>query len=201
MLALADFADRLGALAESGAHRLKVVAIDGHSSSGKTTLSGRLGLLMPGAAVLHTDDIAWHHSLFDWRDLLVDGFLTPLRSGADVSYRPPPWDERGRPGAVEIAGATRFLLLEGVGSSRRDLVDLLDAAVWVETDEPERLRRDDGRIEAGEITREVYDGWMAVENPFLAADRPWRRADVLVAGNSPLPHDRNSQIVVRADWA
>ena len=66
----------------------------------------------------------------------------------------------------------------------------------METDEPERARRDEERIAAGEVTREVYDSWMAVEDPFIAADQPWTRAVAVVAGNSPLPHDPVAEVVV-----
>ncbi|MET0694745.1 MAG: hypothetical protein ABWY56_12505 [Propionibacteriaceae bacterium] len=196
VLTVADVAEAVGALAATGPHRVKLIAVDGHSASGKTTVAGRLAAELPRAAVLHSDDIAWHHSLFDWRELLVVGVLEPLRAGLAVSYRPPPWDERERPGSIEVPQGTELLFLEGVGASRLDLVDLLDAAIWVETDEPTRLLRDDDRIAAGEVTKEIFDSWMAVENPFLAADRPWTRADVVVAGNSPLPHDRETELVV-----
>jgi hypothetical protein len=190
-------ADRAG----RGPHPVALIAVDGHSASGKTTLARRLAAVLPRSAVLHSDDIAWHHSLFDWRELLVDGVLRPLWAGRDVDYRPPPWVERGRTGSIQLPAGTETVILEGVGASRRDLTDLIDAAVWVETDEPERARRDEERIAAGEVTREIYDSWMAVENPFIAADRPWTRADAVVAGNSPLPHDPTTQVVVSRDPA
>ena len=82
--------------------RAVVLAVDGRSSGGKTTLAGRLRDVVPGAAVVHTDDIAWWHSRFGWDDLLIDGVLRPVRAGRPVAYRPPAWDERQRPGAVEV---------------------------------------------------------------------------------------------------
>ncbi|HYP43909.1 MAG TPA: hypothetical protein VEQ66_01765 [Propionibacteriaceae bacterium] len=193
------FAGRLaaGAAAGSAGPGPRLIAVDGHSASGKTTLAERLAGCLPMAAVLHSDDLAWHHSVFDWRPLLVDGVLAPLRAGRPVNYRPPAWEERGRPGAIELPAGLELLILEGVGASRSDLSDLIAASVWVETDEPERVRRDDERIAAGEVTREIYDSWMAVENPFISADRPWSRADAVVAGNSAVPHDPLAEVVVR----
>ena len=52
-------------------HRPVVLAVDGRSSSGKTTLAGRLRDVVAGSAVVHTDDIAWWHSRFGWADLLT----------------------------------------------------------------------------------------------------------------------------------
>ena len=196
VLSLQELAAELGDRAGRGEHPAGLIAVDGHSASGKTTLAQRLATALPHAAVLHSDDLAWHHSVFDWRELLVDGVLRPMWAGQVVDYRPPPWVERGRSGSIQLPAGTQIVILEGVGASRRDLTDLLDAAVWVETDEPERAHRDEERIAAGEVTREVYESWMAVENPFIAADRPWTRADAIVAGNSPLPHDRVSEVVV-----
>jgi hypothetical protein len=40
-------------------HRPVVLAVDGRSSSGKTTLAVQLQGVVAGSAVVHTDDIAW----------------------------------------------------------------------------------------------------------------------------------------------
>src|SRR5690349_12329173 len=72
-----------------------IVAIDGRSSSGKTTLAARIAAAVPDSRVVHTDDIAWHHAVLDWAGLLADGVLRPFRSGRTVSYRPPQWDRHG----------------------------------------------------------------------------------------------------------
>jgi len=39
--------------------RPAVLAIDGRSNNGKTTLADRIRELVPGSVVIHTDDIAW----------------------------------------------------------------------------------------------------------------------------------------------
>ena len=41
---------------------------------------------------IHIDDLAWHHSSFNWGQLLIDHILTPLRrNGPPISYRPDAW--------------------------------------------------------------------------------------------------------------
>jgi len=42
-----------------------VLAIDGRGGSGKTTIAERIRAAVPGAAAVHTDDVAWNHSFFD----------------------------------------------------------------------------------------------------------------------------------------
>jgi uridine kinase len=176
--------------------RAPVVAVDGRSSSGKTTLARRLQHAIPGAATIHTDDIAWWHSCFDWADLLVDGVLEPLRSGRPVAYRPPAWDERDRPGAIEVAATAPLIIVEGVGAGRRELAGLLDGVLWVESAPEVRLARDRVRIADGEIDQESYSRWMQEEEPFVADQRAWERAFAVVAGSPELPFDATTEVVL-----
>jgi hypothetical protein len=88
-------------------HRPVVLAVDGRSSSGKTTLAGRLRDVVAGSAVVHTDDIAWWHSRFGWADLLIDGVLLPARAGQPVTFRPPPVGPAPAPGGDPGPGRLR----------------------------------------------------------------------------------------------
>jgi hypothetical protein len=175
-----------------------VVGVGGRSSSGKTTLAGRLAAEMTGAVVLHTDDIAWREAVLDWDELLLRGVLEPVRRGGPVAYRPPKWDEYDRAGAVEVPRGTRVLIVEGVGATRQTLVPAIDAAVWMQADHGVLKQRNQGRIAAGEITAADYRAWMAEEDPFLLADRAWERATVVVAGTPELPYDAQNDVVVGA---
>lgn len=179
----AELVDRLG----PGRH---VIALDGRGGAGKSTLAGRWAACLPDTAVVSTDDIAWNHSMFGWADAMVDGVLRPFREGSAVSYRPPGWVRHGREGAVEVADTVRLLIIEGVGASRRELADWLDAACWVQSDFAEAERRGLARdIASGvngdaEATTAFWHFWMAEELPFFARDRPWERADLILAGTS-----------------
>ena len=102
-----------------------ILAVDGRSGSGKSTVAALLHRSAPASAIVHTDDVAWHHSFFDWSDLLVEGILKPLRNGRAVSYRPPGWDKRGRPGAIEVA-AGLDLVNRGRGRGQQDRGHALD---------------------------------------------------------------------------
>jgi len=159
--------------------RPRVLAVDGRSGSGKSTLVARLAATVPGTAVVHTDDVAWHHDFFDWADLLLDGVLVPWRAGRDVAYRPPPWEVRSRPGAITVPSGAPLLVVEGVGAGRRAFAPYLDALVWVQTDRAVATRRGLER-DGGDVA--FWDEWEARERPFLAADRPWARADLVVNG-------------------
>jgi len=178
----AQLAARLAELV--GPTRPALVAIDGHSSSGKSTLASRLAAILPRAAVVHTDDVAWHHSVLDWGDLLVTGIVEPVRAGRAVAYRPPAWDERERAGAIEVPAGVDWLLVEGVGVSRAELAPQFHAVVYVDTDPEVRAARDAVRVAAGEISPASYADWMRQEDVHFAADRPQERADLVVRGDS-----------------
>jgi len=182
----------------SADHPPIVLAVDGRSSGGKTTLAARLQDAVPGSAVVHTDDIAWWHSRFGWADLLIDGILIPARAGRPVSYRPPQWDERQRPGAIEVPADCPLLIIEGVGAARRESAHLTDAAIWVQADEPETERRNLARVgqPGGSPTVQHMRDWMAEEIPFLASQRPWEHASLFACGTPQILFDPASELVI-----
>ena len=173
-----------------------LLAIDGRSANGKTTLAQRIARAVPGCSIVHTDDIAWWHSRFGWDDLLIEGIIEPLLSGHNISYQPPAWSARGRTGAIDIPAAADVVIVEGVGAGRSSLVPWLDAVIWVQSDLDVSEHRDAARVEAGEVDLQGYHDWMAEEVPFLAAERTWERADVVVSGSSHIAHNPDSEVIV-----
>jgi hypothetical protein len=60
---------------------------------------------------------------------------------------------------------------------------------------------DQSRLVAWDVVRlarhvAFWDGWEAEEAPFLDRDRPWERADVIVAGSPVRDHDPDHEVVV-----
>lgn len=182
---------------EGGPERPFVIAVDGRSASGKTTLAEALSGHVPGSVVVHTDDVAWHHSFFDWGELMREGVLEPLRGGQAVSYRPPAWENRGRSGAITVPAGCPAVFVEGVGSGRRELMPWIDALVWVQSDRDRAEEIGIARDGGDQAARDFWVEWMAAEDEFLDEDRPWERADVIVAGNGDtVAHDPTAEVVV-----
>jgi uridine kinase len=179
------------ATAAPGRHP-RVLAVDGRGGSGKSTLAGRLRREAARSALLHTDDLAWHEPLFGWGHLLAR-VLEPLRRGEPVRFRPPAWAQHGRQGAIEVRGGLDVVIVEGTGASQREVAALVDAAIWVQADFGEAERRGIERDVAEgvngdrEQTVAFWHGWMAAELRFLDEQRPWERADVIVAGTPTIP--------------
>ena len=180
-----ELAVRVRALLPTEKHAL--VLVDGRSGSGKSTFAERLARLLDGA-VVHSDDIAWHHDPIHWVDVLVDNVIAPWRRGEAVGFRPPGWVVQGRPGRVDVPPRP-VLIVEGVGAGRSELAARAELVVWVQSDRDEARRRGLRRdVELGRTPKEAeafWDEWMRAEEPFLAADRPWSRASLIVNGTPP----------------
>ncbi|TYP84894.1 uridine kinase family protein [Blastococcus xanthinilyticus] len=176
--------------------RPRIVAIDGRGGAGKSTLVQRLLAHVPRSAVVHTDDVAWHHSFFDWAGVLAEHVLEPLRRGAGVDFRPPSWVERGRPGSVVVPAGLETVWVEGTGVLRSGLAPLLDASVWVQVD-----RRDAGRRlldrdgDSPEQQRHVEE-WLREEHPFLLREQPWSSATLVLAGSPVVGHVPDTHVVL-----
>jgi hypothetical protein len=170
---------------------IAIVGIDGRSRSGKSTLAELVARASPTVAIVHTDDIAWHHSFFGWSDVLIANVLRPLRhSGAPLSYIPSPWTKRGRPGSIDVPAHARVVLVEGVGATRLELSEWLDASIWVQTDPAEAMRR---TVALDRDPPGFVEDWMREENAHLGADQPWTRANVVVSGEHPIGDSVHAQ--------
>jgi hypothetical protein len=187
------------------AGRPAVLAVDGRSNNGKSTLAARIGEVVSGAVVIHTDDIAWEHSRFGWADLLMDGILVPVHQGRPVSYRPPRWEEHGREGSIEVPAGCPLLIIEGVGAGRQEVAHLIDTLIWVQADERETERRAIARaanLPAADRANQAVDGapidsagWMAEEIPFNTTQRTWERADIIICSTPEIPYDPGTELV------
>jgi hypothetical protein len=116
-----------------------------------------------------------------------------------VSFRPPAWDARGRPGAIQVPVDTKLVLLEGVGVSRRSLAPFIDVSLWMQADAATARQRGLERDGGSKADIELWERWQAEERPFFAADRPWERAMAVICGTPGLVgvlHDPTRDLLV-----
>ncbi|NEC65131.1 hypothetical protein [Streptomyces sp. SID9727] len=176
MNGLALHAARLAALPPS-CGPVRLVAVDGHAGSGKSTFAGRLATALGGAPVLHLDDLATHEELFAWTGRLREQVTGPLSRGGPARYTPYDWTARTF-GPARTLEPAPVVLIEGVGAGRRALRPLLARLLWMDLPAEESWAR--GRRRDGPALRSFWDGWTAAETAHFSADpsRPW--ADALV---------------------
>lgn len=190
----AEFAQHLAAFATAkrdvrGARGPAIIAVDGRSGAGKTTLAGALCESVPNAVVVQADDLMWWEPMWQWSHLAIDGIFEPLRRGQDAHLVPPQWKERGRNGSIDVPQDCDLLILEGVGASQLPFREYLDAAIWVQSDYEVARERGLARDTASGSNGEAEDAaafwaeWQQSESLFLEADMPWVRADFIVEGN------------------
>jgi len=171
-----DLAHRLRRLPPS-CGPVRLVGVDGHAGSGKSTFAGRLAAALGGAPVLHLDDLATHDELFGWTDRLLGQVITPLGHGGTAHYAPYDWHTRrfGTPRALPPAPV---VLIEGVGAGRRAVRPFLARLLWMELPREESWAR--GRLRDGSEQRDFWDGWVDAEREHFAEDPSRPHADFLV---------------------
>ncbi|MFK0265318.1 uridine kinase [Streptomyces angustmyceticus] len=173
---LASLATRLHALPPS-CGPVRLIAVDGHAGSGKSTFAGRLAGELGGAPVVHTDDLATHEELFAWSGRFADQILRPLSRGGTARYGVYDWVRGGFTEERELAPAP-LVLVEGVGAGRRALRPYLAALLWMELASEHSWGR--GRLRDGPGLATFWSGWIPAERAHFAADPSRPYADFLV---------------------
>ncbi|MER7720233.1 hypothetical protein ABTX99_25400 [Streptomyces flaveolus] len=171
-----DLADRIRRLPPS-CGPVRLVGVDGHAGSGKSTFAGRLADSLGGAPVLHLDDIASHDELFGWTGRLLSQVVDPLRRGDTAHYAPYDWRTR-RFTAPRALPPAPVVLVEGVGAGRRDLRPRLALLLWMDLPSEEAWSR--GRARDGAEQRTFWDGWIPAERRHFADDPSRPFAHLLV---------------------
>ncbi|ATW47507.1 nucleoside/nucleotide kinase family protein [Streptomyces peucetius] len=170
-------ASRLRALPPS-CGPVRLVAVDGHAGSGKSTFAGRLALALgDDVPVLHLDDLASHAALFDWTGRMLRQVIEPLARGWDAAYTPYDWNLR-RFLAPRPLPAAAVVVVEGVGAGRRALRPYLAALLWMDRGAEESWAR--GRARDGAELFGFWDGWTAAETRHFSSDPSRPFADALI---------------------
>ncbi|GAA2275716.1 hypothetical protein GCM10010234_09210 [Streptomyces hawaiiensis] len=174
--AVRDLAARIRSLSPA-CGPVRLVGVDGHAGSGKSTFAEQLAAALDGAPVLRLDDVASHDALFDWTGRLLEQVIEPLTRGRTAHYAPYDWRARGF-GPPRSLPPAPVILVEGVGAGRRALRPHLALLLWMELPREEAWAR--GRSRDGEEQREFWDGWVPAERRHFADDPSRPFADLLV---------------------
>ncbi|MEU2940136.1 uridine kinase family protein [Nocardiopsis alba] len=167
---------------------VRIVAVEGRSGSGKSTVAERLraALVARGepAAVLTMEDLypGWA-GLSRASELLREWILLPLAEGRPVVWRRYDWERGGFgppiPGPPEEVAGGGTLVVEGCGSGTGVVGDLVDVLLWVEAPTSERERRLAAR-EDSDLYAPYRGMWARQEEDVYAVDPPRDRADLVV---------------------
>jgi hypothetical protein len=166
---------------------VRVLAIDGPSGVGKSTLAAEVvsALRAAGASVelVASDDFATWADPVSWWPCLVSGVLEPLSLGRPGRYRKMVWADRvPRLGPWVDVAVPEILVLEGVSTGRASMRPALSRLWWVDGPSPaellERAVARDGEADRGSLSEwQAFErGWFTVDNTRLHADHTVLRA-------------------------
>jgi uridine kinase len=156
----------------------RVLAIDGRSGAGKTSLAAVLAGQL-GAPVVSLERLygGWD-GLERGIDLLVFEVLQPLAAGQAALVPRYDWVARAwaKPTVLE---PPEVLIVEGVGAGARRAAAFESLLVWLEVPASTRKRRALDRD--GETFAPYWDQWAAQEDLMLARDRTPDRASIIIS--------------------
>ncbi|MDI3212158.1 aminodeoxychorismate synthase component I [Arthrobacter sp. AL12] len=158
-----------------------IIAIDGRSGAGKTTLAIELAARLREhhkVSLFHLEDIypGWN-GLAAGIERYVSTVLAPLHRGDPAEWVSWDWNAHDD-GATRTTQPAEIVLVEGVGAAAEAARPFLAAAVWA--DSPEHDRRSRALARDGESYEPFWDEWAAQELAWLAGDDVPARADVRV---------------------
>jgi uridine kinase len=165
--------------------RTKLVGIDGHGGSGKSTFALLLAEKL-GAQIIHTDDFASWDNPKDWWPLLIERVLDPIREGVhSLTYPRSQWWPDHQPPPIVNQPVTPVMLLEGVSALRVEFRPYLTTGFFISAPREvclERgIRRDADQGTADEIRR-LWEQYYADEEGYLHRDDPQTYADIVLDG-------------------
>ena len=171
----------LGRRAAPRAGRTRVVAVDGRSGSGKTSLAARLRSGLHAPVVTLEDLYGGWDGLERGIDLLVSEVLEPLAAGR--AARVPRYDWVAATWATPwVLEPPEVLIVEGVGAGARRAKAYESLLIWME--EAESVRKKRALDRDGETFAPYWDMWAAQEDAMLARERTADRADIVVDGTT-----------------
>ena len=170
-----------------------IIAIDGRSGAGKTTLAIELAARLREhhkVSLFHLEDIypGWN-GLAAGIERYVSTVLAPLHRGEPAEWVS--WDWTAHyDGDTRTTQPADIVLVEGVGAAAEAARPFLAAVIWA--DSPEHDRRSRALARDGETYAPYWDEWAAQEQAWLAGTTS---PPAPMSGSSTTPTARPRQVL------
>jgi len=158
-----------------------IIAIDGRSGAGKTTLAVELAARLRAhhkVSLFHLEDIypGWD-GLAAGVERYVSTVLTPLSRGEAATWTSWDWTNH-YDGDARVTLPAEIVIVEGVGAASEPARPFLSAVIWAES--PDDIRRTRALDRDGDTYTPFWDQWAAQEEEWLGRDDVPGRADLRV---------------------
>ena len=182
---IAEVVTRIAAL-EPRLGACVLIAIDGRSCSGKTTLAAELEDAL-GATVVHLEYLyhGWD-GLEAGIETAVSHVLEPMSRGETAVVPQWDWVAGGWGEPVDVA-VPSVLILEGVGAASASVRECASLTIWLELPEPDRRVRAQARD--WDTFAEYWDDWAAQEDRLFVSELLPDRADLVLVGENATVSD------------
>lgn len=162
-----------------------IIAIDGRSGAGKTTLAIELAAQLRNhhkVSLFHLEDIypGWN-GLTAGIERYVSTVLAPLSRAEPATWTSWDW-EKHYDGGTRITLPAEIVIIEGVGAAAAAARPLLSAVIWA--DSPDDVRRKRALDRDGGTYEPFWDQWAEQEDAWLATDDVPGEADIRVLNNA-----------------
>ena len=155
-----------------------IIAIDGPSGGGKSTLSSQLAELIPAKLVAMEDIYHGWDSLEDSSRRIVDDVLTPLSKNQPGGFHLWDWEKGIIAEHVAVTPAP-FIIVEGVGSGTTAAADFTSFLIWVEAPEDQRYGR--AMLRSADTYEGHWDQWAKQEREQFTREQTRSRADMIIS--------------------
>lgn len=170
---------QVAALARGADHAaVIIIAIDGRSGSGKTSLAEAVATELADSAVVHLDDMypGWD-GLAATPPLLVAQVLEAVRRSEPATFRRFDWVRGTFADSVSVP-RTSYLIVEGAGSSVGMARRYADVRVWLEAEPAIRKRR--GLTRDGDTYAPHWQRWADHEDAVFGSDHTREHAHLVL---------------------
>ncbi len=166
---------------------VKIIAIEGHGGCGKSTLALLFADKLE-AQIIHTDDFSGWDNPLNWWPLVIERVFEPIKQGQKLlNYPRSKWWDNHNPEPVINQPVTAFMILEGVGSLRKEFRPYISYGIFVDTPLEvclqRGLERDKGQDgKSDEEIKAMWEQWYKNEETYIKRDNPKQYADLVVSG-------------------
>jgi uridine kinase len=170
-----------------------VVALDGMSCTGKTTIAKEVAKRLGAVNVLCDDffiggsNTEWTKrstqemvdNAIDWRRIRRE-VVEPLRASRPARWHPFDWKEgKGLDSRTITAQPKRVVILDGAYTARKELSDVVDFTILVTMPHGQRVKRAIER-EGADYSKDWHDTWQEAMDHYFDTMRPPDSFDLVV---------------------